>query len=946
MRLIKQMLCIIAGLLFTTAVFSQKQNITGTVTDPSGNSIDGASVTIKSSKKGVTTKSDGSFSIEANADDILEISAVGHATETISLGGRTSLVVQLQTVTQDLSQIVMVGSRSAGRIKTETAVPVDIIKLGQGTLASGRPDLTSILNYAAPSFNFNKQSGSDGADHLNLATLRGMNPDQTLVLINGKRRHQTAFVAVFGTKGRGASGTDLNTIPIGSIDHVEILRDGASAQYGSDAIAGVLNIILKKNTKQLTGDVGYSAYLDTKFNPYHKKEMHNQYLHGDALDGQNVTVNLNYGLPIGSKGGFVNFTGNYSQQGKTFRQVLDTSFDIPVLQANEEVLPINPIRRANGDASMKAGGIFYNLEIPVGTKQTKLYSFGGFNLNHSDAYAFTRYWQMYGGQFGKFPTDNDGNLIFVPGIMRSVPLPDWYGAAAFDTVYDPHIQTHVLDLSGSIGFKGVTNSGWNWDLSNTTGRNDFHYYGDKTFNASLGTSQTHFDDGGFNLLQNTTNADVSKKIAGVGEGLNLGFGAEFRFENYQIYKGEINSYTNFDPTSVKFSGAQGYPGYKPSDEVDATRSVVGAYVDAELDVTKKWLLNGAIRVENYDDFGFTSNYKLATRYKVSPDFNIRGSVSTGFRAPSLAQINFSNVFSQVAGSGISYLVQIAPNSGDLAKAMGLPDLKQEKSGNASLGFTWKPMKDLSITLDGYYVKMKDRIVLSGIFDTTIAALKAYNVTHPEIAHAQFFTNAVNTSNYGLDLVVDYKINLGQQQRLNILFAGNIQKCKIDKINIPPAFNGSTLHQQLFYSPREQGLLIATAPPQKFVLNLEYGKNKFTAGARFTYFGKLSIFGQGNATYSPPFGVEPIPVDDYSYSVPDLYNYKGKVVSDLYFSYKICKSSTFFIGADNIFNVHPTLGIVQLAKLNDIGDTESGGPWDAVQMGSNGMRLFAKLSFKF
>jgi len=946
MPILKQAVSTALFLFIAITAFSQNTTITGKITDAAtGAPVGGATVKVKSTAKSSVAKSDGSFSVEATTNDVLDISSIGYNAQSVDVSGNTSIEIKLTAAVQDLGQVVLVGSRGSGRIKTETTVPVDVIKMGAGTLSSGRSDLTSILNYAAPSFNFNKQSGSDGADHIDLATLRGLNPDQTLVLINGKRRHQTAFVAVFGTKGRGASGTDLDAIPIGSIDHVEILRDGASAQYGSDAIAGVLNIVLKKNIKVLTGDVGYSGYDDHEFNPYYKTALHDQYLYGGALDGQAVTVNLNYGLPLGKNGGFINLTGNYINQGKTFRQVLDTSFDESVLLADPKSEPINPYRRANGDGSMNAGGVFYNLEVPLNNSKTKVYSFGGFNLNHSDAYAFTRYWTMFGGQFGKFPTNPDGSLIFVPGIMRSVSLSDWFGSGPTDTVYDPHIQTHVLDISGSVGVKGITKCGWNWDFSNTVGSNDFHYYGDKTFNASLGATQTHFDDGGFSLLQNTTNADISKKIAGVAEGLNLAFGAEYRFENYKIYKGELNSYTNFDPTSVKFSGAQGYPGYRPSDEANATRNVVGAYADAELDVTKKWLIDGAIRAENYNDFGFTSNYKLATRYKLTSDFNIRGSVSTGFRAPSLAQINFSNVFSQVAG-GVSYLIQIAPNSGALAKSMGLPDLKQEKSVNASLGFSWKPIKQMTVTIDGYYVKLTNRIVLSGIFDTSVAALKTYNETHPEISHAQFFTNAVNTSNYGIDMVIDYRVNFVHDQHVSILFAGNIQKCKIDKINIPATFNDNTLHQQLFYSPREQSLLTATAPPSKFTLNLEYGMKSFSIGTRFTYFGAISLYGQGNSTYSPPFGVDPIPTDDGSSSVPDLYNYNAKVVSDIYVSYKLCKAATLYLGADNLFNVHPALGIVQKAKLNDVGDTESGGPWDAVQMGQNGLRLYGKIGFSF
>jgi iron complex outermembrane receptor protein len=286
--------------------FAQKKTITGKITDAtSGSPLENVSIKIKSTKSGVVTDKKGLFTINVSVNDVLVISYVGYTDQEVTVGNTDEINIVLQQSVTDLSQLVIVGSRTGGRIKTETPVPVDIVNMNQVALPTSRMDITSVLNYAAPCFNYNKQSGSDGADHIDLATLRGLSPDQTLVLINGKRRHQTAFVAVFGTRGRGASGTDLNAIPEGSIDHIEILRDGASAQYGSDAIAGVINIILKKDVRKFSMNVGYSGYYDHTYNTYFDRQS-GQYPNQGPIDGNMINANANYGFNIGKNGGFLN----------------------------------------------------------------------------------------------------------------------------------------------------------------------------------------------------------------------------------------------------------------------------------------------------------------------------------------------------------------------------------------------------------------------------------------------------------------------------------------------------------------------------------------------------------------------------------------------------------------------------------------------------------------
>jgi iron complex outermembrane recepter protein len=920
----KKLLFIAILFVLCHAAYTQ---VTGKITDGiKGTPLVGATVTVKATGVRAVANTEGVFSINAKPGDVLIITNIGHKEFSITLGNEQTLDVLMEPLMVEIGQVVVLGSRRTGRVKSETAVPVDVVNISTASLPTARTDIGAILNYSAPSFNYNKQSGSDGADHVDLASLRGLGPDQTLVLLNGKRRHQTAFVAVFGTRGRGNSGTDFGAIPAAAIDRIEILRDGASAQYGSDAIAGVINLILKKDTKKLTGNIGYSGYLDGKYNTWEARKK-NEYPYHGQLDGNAVNVGLNYGLPIGKNGGFINLSGQLISNGKTFRQALNNNLE------EEDGLPVNPYRRANGDASLNNTGVFMNMEIPWAKhKNNSFYSFGGYNFKKSDAFAFTRSLES---RPERFPNDENGNMVLVPGIMRFV--------AGGDVVYDPHIQTHIGDLSFATGIKGQTENKFSWDISNTVGNNDFHYYGDKTFNAGLGNKQTHFDDGGFNFFQNTANANFGKEFSNIAAGFNLAFGGEYRFERYQIYKGEAASYQNYDPD--KATGAQGFPGFQAVDEIDAYRNVVGAYIDAEIDLTRNFLLDAAVRIENYSDFGFTSNYKLAARYKITPKFNIRGSVSTGFRAPSLAQINFSNTFTNVQG-GIVSESKIAPNKSAIAKAAGIEDLTQEKSVNGSLGFTYKPVSELTVTIDGYYVQVKDRVVLSGYFsadDPSLDPVFTNTLKQLNVSNAQFFANAVNTTNKGIDVVVEYNKALRKQQYIKGLFTGNFQDMTIDKVNVPEKLNTTDELRATFLSEREKYFILASAPNTKFSFNLEYGINKFAIGSRITYFGKVTLLGYGDFS-TPFFPVVPTDADE-TITVKDQYDYNGKFVTDIYASFKLSKNFNLFAGVDNVFNIHPDLSFAPGAKGWAF-NNEPAGPFDAVQMGGNGLRAFMRIAFAF
>lgn len=953
----RKALLLLSLFISTLALYAQK-TVSGKIVDnKTGTPLAGASVKVKGTKKGTSTGADGSFTIQANSSNTLEISLIGYTSQSFTITDAPSFTIAMEPASTELQAVVFVGSRGAARTKTESPVPVDVIGVNQLGQTTAKPDLMSQLNMAVPSFNYNKQSGGDGSDAIDFASLRGLGFDQTLVLINGKRRHLSAFVNEVGTRGRGNSGTDLNAIPEASIDRIEILRDGASAQYGSDAIAGVINIILKKDVRHLTFNVGTGAFSDHKYNTLNSIDP-SQFYTGSQLDGKTLTFGLNYGLPIGNRGGFINFGGNFMSQGKTFRAVPDTN-----ISTNSKALPIDIWRRAFGDGSVTSGGGMYNAEIPMGEKTT-FYSFGGYNYKHSNVYAWTRSWgNPHRSQPTKFPTDANGNLIFVPGIMQ-VYDPTKGQLDTANVYYNPQEDVYIKDASFALGFKGTLGDDWDWDISNNLGYNDFHYWGNKTFNASLlpealQATKTRFDDGGFSFLQNTANLDVTKHVSSIGAGLTLSLGGEFRYERYKLYAGEVDSYLAGGATlgpggPAKASGSEGYPGYQPSDASTVHRTNVGGYIDVALDVTKEWLVDIAERFENYSDFGFVSTQKLASRYKITHNFNVRGSVSTGFRAPSLQQLNFSNTNTNIINGNLVYS-KLVPNYSDVAKAAGIPKLTQETSTNASLGFTWQPLKNLAFTVDAYTINIKNRVVISGQYaagDPTLGTALNSALAAQGIQYAQFFANAVNTTNRGIDVVVDYNAHWGKN-RFRALFSGNIQGIKINKINIPPTFSGSPSDSALFFSDREQYFLKASAPREKLSLGLEYGVRQFAVGTHLTYFGSLSTLGFGE-TSAPTGASDPyfpyVTLDKTGETVPEIFHFKGKMTTDLYASYNFTKFATVTLGVDNIFNVHPDKAVVPGSVsletgTSSWGDSESGGPFDAVQMGFNGMRLFAKLSIR-
>lgn len=869
------------------------QEVTGIVTDEDGTPLPGVNVSEKGSDKGTTTNFDGEFSIEVPQDATLVFSFVGFEQQEVAVNGRQQLQVVMKTGVS-LSEVMVVGSRSPKRTATDTPVAVDVIDVGEVNTQTGKIEINDLLQYAAPSFNANKQSGSDGADHIDPASLRGLGPDQTLVLVNGKRRHQSSLINIFGTRGRGNTGTDLNAIPAASIKRIEILRDGAAAQYGSDAIAGVINIVLKDKVKEFNGNVSYGFYNtnadgdfpegtpNTDGNRLDTSRDGNVIGDDQNFDGGSVKVAANYGFGIGEEG-YANFTAEYLDKNKTLRPGFD-------------------FRRGFGEAAIQGMNFFGNMAVPLNDR-SEFYAFGGRNYRDTDAYAFTR----------NNPTARNVTSVYPNG-------------------FTPRITSIITDNSVSAGFRTETESGWNLDLSNTWGKNLFHYYIKGTINASLGAvSPTDMDAGGHSLSQNVINLDASKYFEDIFEGTNLAFGAEYRTETFNIFAGEEASYATYDINGIPITnplnqeqpidpvtgdprpgGSQGFPGYGPANEVDRSRSNVSLYADAEFDFTEAFLLAAAARFENYSDFGSTLNGKLAARLKASDAINLRGSLSTGFRAPSLAQIYYNLKFTNfVGGEALESL--LSPNNSPVTASFGIGPLQEETATNASLGFTAN-LNRFTATVDGYFINVQDRIVLTGNFDTPdIEGVEA----------AQFFANGADTETFGLDVVLSYNFNIGAGN-LSTNFIGNFNDMTITDVK-----NGN-LDEQTFFGERDKAFLLASAPDSKLTLNLNYKLDWFDAALALTRFSEITLLDFQMFEDVADYGS----LANQVAAASDVY--ESKVITDVNLGFKLNESLKLNIGSNNLFNVYPD-------QQDDW--TEAGGYWDAVQMGFSGAYYYARLNVK-
>jgi iron complex outermembrane receptor protein len=857
----RRLLYVLILCFFTPGLLNaQSLRLSGRVTDQARMPIAGVRVAEKGTTNVTSTGRDGRYELRVTSDNaVVVFSRSGFRDEDLPVGtiadrssGNAANVDVTLTQGVAVAALEVVGTRRADRAPTTTVLPVDVIEVDETLQASGQLDLNQLLQVVAPSFNANRQSGADGADHVDPGSLRGLGPDQTLVLINGKRRHQSSLINVFGSRGRGNTGTDLNAIPVAAIDHIEILRDGASAQYGSDAIAGVINIVLKSSVREFTGELAGGVRNASPPSEYA--------VTSSGIDGDERRAAANYGLRVGADG-YVNLTGDLLTKQRTNRPADATEFSI--------------YRRQFGDAELDNAGIFLNSLFPFASNKA-FYAFGGASFRHTDAFAWTR----------------------APDDERNVPT-------IYPNGFDPHIVSDIGDLALSAGLRAQLGA-WGLDFNSTIGSNRFHYYVEGSLNASLGTSSpTEFDAGGFSLTQSTTGLHLKRLLSSVGGGLNVAVGSEFRYERYTIFAGQEESYRNYG--NGQPGGSQGFPGFQPADEIEADRSNVGGYIDLELDATDRFTVGAAARAEHYSDFGGTVTAKLSTRLAVSDAVALRASVSTGFRAPSLAQIYFNSTFTDVV-SGTFVDKVIARNTSELTRRVGIPELTEEKSRSAGVGLTAR-VGEFTATIDGYIVAIDDRIVLTGAFDETDPDI-GEDLQDLGVAAAQFFTNALDTETKGLDVVLAHQFYLGDQ-RVRWSIAGNFNEMELGEIHTTERLAGK---EDIYFGAREQAFLLASAPSSKITLTVDHNIGRLDTQLRVTNYGRVSL-------------VDWLDTRDV---------YKAKATTDLSFGYGVNPRARITVGAANIFNVYPT---------QQDTETETGGLWDAVQMGFSGTFYFARLSIR-
>lgn len=902
--MMRKMSLIILVALYSFVAKAQKVNVTGTVTDENGKALIGAIVTVKGSKAKTITNESGLFTVSAEKGDVIIVNYVGYETGSHRYDGSGSLSIRLVTAEKNLDEVVVLGSRGIPRTKLESTVPVDVFDMK--TLVSEIPqtDLTGILNYIAPSFNSTTQTVADGTDHVDPATVRGLGADQTLVLINGKRRYTSALVNLNGTMGRGSVGTDLNAIPAGSIDKIELLRDGAAAQYGSDAIAGVLNIQLNNSVNKGKASLSYGSNITT-YQAYTHANAGNfvggidpVYVKRNVTDGQKLQATINYGWQLGKqKGSFINFTGNFEKRE-------------PTIRSGERAGDID--NRKSGDAASKflldSLGVTRDFfQMRVGQSRTQNVQGvinGALKLkNESEFYFFSIVSQRIGNSTGFYR---------MPFQSSNIP-------AIYSKGFLPEIGSNITDLSLAAGLKGKWGE-WNYDLSNAFGQNAFKYTVQNSLNVSAwynnNLRQTSFDAGVLQFQQNTTNFDLSRNYHNALK-TNLAFGAEFRYENYQQKAGEEASWANYmrrtggnvdivngTPTSVKLAdgstgipagGSQVFPGFRPDNSINKSRTSYALYGDVELEPVKGVLVDGALRYENYNDFGGNLSGKLAARYKVDQHMSIRGAISTGFRAPSLQQ-KYLTKTSTVFQGGIAYDDATLPNDSKAAQLLGIPSLRPEISQSVSLGVTMKYGK-FTFTVDGFSTKVTDRIILTDAFTGknggTSQEQQIYDILLANNAsRGVFMANAIDLRTSGIDAITTYSVRLPENQSLKFELAATFSKREI----LGDAKSSAVLkgREHIYMSPVNRATLIEGNPQVKGNLTLSYKKDKLFVMMRNTYFGKV-IHLEGASVAS---------------ALGSQWFYKqeigAKVVTDISVGYNVNKTVRVSAGANNLFDGYSDL----------------------------------------
>lgn len=814
-------------LLNVTFLFAQKE-ISGVVKDNMGNALPGVNILEKGTQNGVSTDMDGAYKIKVAEGASLVFSYVGFTSVTKAATGFVLNITLSEDGGQNLEEVVVTGTRTAPRSNTTSALPIDVLS-SKDLTSTGQASFDKALQYKIPSFNTVQTPVNDATSLLDPYEIRNMGPSRTLILINGKRKNLSSLLYVQTSPGRGETGSDISAIPTDAIERVEILRDGASAQYGSDAIAGVMNIILKKNSTP--GSVTLRSGITSEG------------------DGEMLGISMNSGTTIGEKG-FLNYTVDFSKVNLANRPgTVDAAGEAGDFGASladvQSFLAKKPdAGNINGSPETAAAKFLINGGSDI-SENTQLY--------YNAAYVYKKV-----NSFANYRTPYWRSLADYPY------LKDFFGngTPASYLGYVPTFEGDLNDYNATIGFKSKVNE-WNTDASITTGGNTQTYTVTNSHNRSaivdgdennvyLENSPISFKPGGTSFNHIVGNLDISKTLS---DKISIGFGSEFRTENFEVIEGEKASWDGI--------GADSFAGNRPENSGKWNRYNLGVYFDLAYDVTENFLLNGTLRHEEYSDFGGATVWKLSTRYKFLDDkITLRGSISTGFRAPTLHQIYTQKAqYSFVAGQGIQ-VSGIINNVSPQARQLGIPQLDAENSTNITVGIGAKPSKNFNFTIDYYNIKVADRIVLGDRQDT-------------QFGNVAWFSNSFDSRTSGIDVVANYSnIALGAG-KLGFNLSGNVT---IDNERISDVTNNS-------FGATLDALMFTSRPDTKWIFGANYKIGKFDLSLNNTYFGKTTFKQDGlNSNLRTEF--------------------TPKIVTDLGINFNATDKLTLALNVNNLLNVLP------------------------------------------
>ncbi len=838
-----------------------------------------------------------------------------------------------------LEAFVSTGTRFNDRTVIQSPVPIDVITAAEMT-QGGNTETSQMLQALVPSFNFPRPSLTDGTDPIRPATLRGLAPDQVLVLVNGKRRHTSALVNVNGSVGRGSVSADFNALPSSAIGRVEVLRDGASAQYGSDAIAGVINVILRKDqgwgfdatygaTKEGDGrDLKVSAFAGTKLGAAGSLFVTVFGRDHSPTDRSEADTRQQY-FGRGSGVPFIAISGNYGS---------GAGLSAPAGTLDPREATVNRHTHRYGDPRLNERGIFINGDAPLGGFSA--YFFGGGTRRHGEGAGFAR----------RAGDDRTVRALWPDGFL-------------------PVIQSNIHDLSLGGGLKGKLGGGWDMDVSSVLGSNELAYTTAQSNNVTLGASSPRsFYAGTLTFKQHTTNLDLTNRYNLWGnKPLKVAAGGEFRHEHYNIRPGTPDSYRDggvriLDGPSAGAQGAPGaqvFAGFRPSDAGSHTRDSYAFYLDLEQEFSDRWMVSAAGRFEDYSDFGSEATWKLATRFQLAPPIALRGSISSGFRAPHLAQQWFSSTATNFIG-GVPFENKTFPVTDPVARALGAQPLKPETSINESVGLTWQPIGAFTSSIDFYQIEIDDRVVLSSNFTGAagspfLAYLNSQGLFGT--TGGRYFTNAVDTRTRGVDFNGRYVWRFGQDRRLTFTGGANFNKTEVTKFRATPPQLAAVGVTTPLFDLTERIRMEKSQPKSIINVSAVYDFGPWSFLARSVRYGDVDAVQFASATPAQIAALTPgidsylQPTDPVTANSQIVQRYKARWITDVDVTFRATKQLSLSVGANNVFDIlpHRTVpSVIAGGTVYNGADNAGSLPFllNPTPYGFNGAFYYGKVSWKF